>query len=114
VRYILEIADADFYVGSYSIGDRTRFLESDAITNVPLYDSTCERNFRSDELNNVLKMLTKFAAKYQGNCTYRSKYWRLWKGEFGTKTRTYLLELVQELDKEGIERLRISSLSLIY
>jgi threonylcarbamoyladenosine tRNA methylthiotransferase MtaB len=32
-----------------------------------------------------------------------------------TKTRTYFFRLVQELDKvEGIERLRISSMSLIY
>jgi threonylcarbamoyladenosine tRNA methylthiotransferase MtaB len=36
--------------------------------------------------------------------------------EFGNKkTRTYVLELVQELDKvEGIERLRISSIEPIY
>jgi threonylcarbamoyladenosine tRNA methylthiotransferase MtaB len=65
---------------------------------------------RSDELNNVLK-----------NAKFRSRILRklfllvnieiMEKGNLGTKTRTYFLELVQELDKvEGIERLRISSI----
>jgi hypothetical protein len=50
-------------------------------------------------------MPTKF--RKSRNCSYWSKYWRLWKRNLGTKTRTYFLELVQELDKvEGIERLR--------
>jgi threonylcarbamoyladenosine tRNA methylthiotransferase MtaB len=41
--------------------------------------------------------------------------WRLWKGIWKQKHEHTFLELVQELDKvEGIERLRISSLSLIY
>jgi threonylcarbamoyladenosine tRNA methylthiotransferase MtaB len=45
------------------------------------------------------------------NCSYWSKYWRLWKRIWEQKTRTYFFELVQELDKvEGIERLRISSI----
>jgi threonylcarbamoyladenosine tRNA methylthiotransferase MtaB len=59
VRYILEIADADFYVGSYSIGDRTRaFLKVQdgcdykcTYCTIPLARGIS----RSDELNNVLK-----------------------------------------------------------
>jgi tRNA A37 methylthiotransferase MiaB len=46
-----------------------------------------------------------------GNCSYWSKYWRLWKGIWEQKHEHTFLELVQELDKvEGIERLRISSI----
>jgi hypothetical protein len=45
-----------------------------------------------------------FRSKHQGNC-FDGCIGDYGKGEFGNKTRTYVLELVQELDKvEGIER----------
>jgi threonylcarbamoyladenosine tRNA methylthiotransferase MtaB len=79
-----------------------------------LYYSTSKGISRSDELKCVKNAKT-FRSKHQGNCFDGCEYWRLWK-EFGNKkTRTYVLELVQELDKvEGIERLRISSIEPIY
>jgi hypothetical protein len=44
VRYILEIADADFYVGSYSMVTEPVLswkCKMVAITNVPIVHSTC-------------------------------------------------------------------------
>jgi tRNA A37 methylthiotransferase MiaB len=56
-------------------------------------------------------MPTKFRSRILRKLFLLSKYWRLWKREFGNKNTNILLELVQELDKvEGIERLRISSI----
>jgi threonylcarbamoyladenosine tRNA methylthiotransferase MtaB len=59
-----------------------------------------------------LKNFRNFKTKHKRNCSYGVNIGDYGKGEFGNKkTRAYLLELVQELDKvEGIERLRISSI----
>jgi tRNA A37 methylthiotransferase MiaB len=83
-----------------------------AITNVRIVRSHLLEDFRSDELNNVLKKPTKFRSRTLRNCSYWVNI-EIMERNLETKTRTYFFELVQELDKvEGIERLRISSMSL--
>jgi threonylcarbamoyladenosine tRNA methylthiotransferase MtaB len=71
----VRIADADF-VGSYSIGDRTRaFLKVQdgcdykcTYCTIPLARGIS----RSDELENVEKCCRNIEAKHQGNRSYRS------------------------------------------
>jgi tRNA A37 methylthiotransferase MiaB len=56
-------------------------------------------------------MPTKFRSRTLRNCSWVNI--EIMERNLETKTRTYFFELVQELDKvEGIERLRISSMSL--
>ena len=112
-----EIAEADFYVGSYSIGDRTRaFLKVQdgcdykcTYCTIPL-----ARGFsRSDELENVLKNAKEISEQGIKEIVLTGvNIGDYGKGEFGNKKHEHtFLELVQELDKvEGIERLRISSI----
>src|SRR5690554_1048168 len=112
-----EIEEADFYVGSYSIGDRTRaFLKVQdgcdykcTYCTIPLARGIS----RSDTLENVLK--NAFEISQQGIkeiVLTGVNIGDYGKGEFGNKKHEHTFyELVQALDKvEGIERLRISSI----
>ncbi|WP_035336324.1 tRNA (N(6)-L-threonylcarbamoyladenosine(37)-C(2))-methylthiotransferase MtaB [Dokdonia sp. PRO95] len=112
-----EIQDADFYVSSYSIGDRTRaFLKVQdgcdykcTYCTIPLARGIS----RSDTLQNVLDNASKIAAQGIKEIVLTGvNIGDYGKGEFGNKKHEHtFLELVQELDKvEGIERLRISSI----
>jgi threonylcarbamoyladenosine tRNA methylthiotransferase MtaB len=112
-----EIADADFYVGSYSIGDRTRaFLKVQdgcdykcTYCTIPLARGIS----RSDELDNVLKNAYEISQQNIKEIVLTGvNIGDYGKGEFGNKKHEHtFLELVQKLDKvEGIERLRISSI----
>jgi threonylcarbamoyladenosine tRNA methylthiotransferase MtaB len=112
-----EIEEADFYVGSYSIGDRTRaFLKVQdgcdykcTYCTIPLARGIS----RSDELENVLKNAKEISNQGIKEIVLTGvNIGDYGKGEFGNKKHEHtFLELVQELDKvEGIERLRISSI----
>ncbi len=112
-----EIGEADFYVGSYSIGDRTRaFLKVQdgcdykcTYCTIPLARGIS----RSDTMDNVLRNAGEIAAKGIKEIVLTGvNIGDYGKGEFGNKKHEHtFLELVQNLDKvEGIERLRISSI----
>jgi threonylcarbamoyladenosine tRNA methylthiotransferase MtaB len=112
-----EIGEADFYVGSYSIGDRTRaFLKVQdgcdykcTYCTIPLARGIS----RSDELENVLKNAKEISEQGIKEIVLTGvNIGDYGKGEFGNKKHEHtFLELIQELDKvEGIERLRISSI----
>ena len=112
-----EIEDADFYVGSYSIGDRTRaFLKVQdgcdykcTYCTIPLARGIS----RSDTLENVLENARAISAKNIKEIVLTGvNIGDYGKGEFGNKKHEHTFyELVQALDKvEGIERLRISSI----
>ena len=112
-----DINEADFYVGSYSIGDRTRaFLKVQdgcdykcTYCTIPLARGIS----RSDELENVLKNAKEISEKGIKEIVLTGvNIGDYGKGEFGNKKHEHtFLELVQALDKiEGIERLRISSI----
>jgi len=112
-----EISEADFYVGSYSIGDRTRaFLKVQdgcdykcTYCTIPLARGIS----RSDTMDNVLKNAAEISAQDIKEIVLTGvNIGDYGKGEFGNKKHEHtFLELVQELDKvEGIERLRISSI----
>lgn len=112
-----EIEEADFYVGSYSIGDRTRaFLKVQdgcdykcTYCTIPLARGIS----RSDTMENVLKNAREIAEQGIKEIVLTGvNIGDYGKGEFGNKKHEHtFLELVQELDKvENIERLRISSI----
>lgn len=112
-----EIDEADFYVGSYSIGDRTRaFLKVQdgcdykcTYCTIPLARGIS----RSDTLNNVLNNAREISAKGIKEIVLTGvNIGDYGKGEFGNKKHEHtFLELVQELDKvDGIHRVRISSI----
>ncbi|WP_299711363.1 tRNA (N(6)-L-threonylcarbamoyladenosine(37)-C(2))-methylthiotransferase MtaB [uncultured Tenacibaculum sp.] len=112
-----EIKDADFYVGSYSIGDRTRaFLKVQdgcdykcTYCTIPLARGIS----RSDTLENVLKNAKEISERGIKEIVLTGvNIGDYGKGEFGNKKHEHtFLELVQALDKvEGIHRLRISSI----
>lgn len=112
-----EISEADFYVGSYSIGDRTRaFLKVQdgcdykcTYCTIPLARGIS----RSDTLENVLKNAKEISQQNIKEIVLTGvNIGDYGKGEFGNKKHEHTFyELVQELDKiEGIERLRISSI----
>ncbi len=112
-----EISEADFYVGSYSIGDRTRaFLKVQdgcdykcTYCTIPLARGIS----RSDTMDNVLKNAAEISAKDIKEIVLTGvNVGDYGKGEFGNKKHEHtFLELVQALDKvQGIERLRISSI----
>jgi len=112
-----EIEDADFYVGSYSIGDRTRaFLKVQdgcdykcTYCTIPLARGIS----RSDTVENVLKNAKEISDKGIKEIVLTGvNIGDYGKGEFGNKKHEHtFLELVQYLDKvEGIKRLRISSI----
>jgi len=112
-----EIEDADFYVGSYSIGDRTRaFLKVQdgcdykcTYCTIPLARGIS----RSDELQNVLKNAKEISEKGIKEIVLTGvNIGDYGKGEFGNKKHEHTFnELVQALDQvDGIHRLRISSI----
>ncbi len=112
-----EISEADFYVGSYSIGDRTRaFLKVQdgcdykcTYCTIPLARGIS----RSDTLQNVLTNAKEISQQNIKEIVLTGvNIGDYGKGEFGNKKHEHTFyELVQELDKiEGIERLRISSI----
>ncbi|OUS01926.1 tRNA (N(6)-L-threonylcarbamoyladenosine(37)-C(2))-methylthiotransferase MtaB [Flavobacteriales bacterium 33_180_T64] len=112
-----EIEEADFYVGSYSIGDRTRaFLKVQdgcdykcTYCTIPLARGIS----RSDTLENVLENAKEISAKNIKEIVLTGvNIGDYGKGEFGNiKHEHTFYELVQALDDvEGIERLRISSI----
>ncbi|WP_167598836.1 tRNA (N(6)-L-threonylcarbamoyladenosine(37)-C(2))-methylthiotransferase MtaB [Leeuwenhoekiella sp. ZYFB001] len=112
-----EIEDADFYVGSYSIGDRTRaFLKVQdgcdykcTYCTIPLARGIS----RSDTLENVLNNAREISAKGIREIVLTGvNIGDYGKGEFGNKKHEHtFLDLVKALDQvEGIERLRISSI----
>ncbi len=112
-----EIENADFYVGSYSIGDRTRaFLKVQdgcdykcTYCTIPLARGIS----RSDALNNVLKNAAEISNQGIKEIVLTGvNIGDYGKGEFGNKKHEHtFLELVTALDEvKGIERLRISSI----
>ncbi|MGY5849719.1 tRNA (N(6)-L-threonylcarbamoyladenosine(37)-C(2))-methylthiotransferase MtaB [Salegentibacter sp. F14] len=112
-----EIDDADFYVGAYSFGDRTRaFLKVQdgcdykcTYCTIPLARGIS----RSDKLENVLKNAAEIAGKGIKEIVLTGvNIGDYGKGEFGNKKHEHtFLDLVRALDQvEGIERLRISSI----
>jgi len=112
-----EIEKADFYVGSYSIGDRTRaFLKvQDGCDYKCTYCTIPQARgiSRSDALENVLENARKIAQQNIKEIVLTGvNIGDYGKGEFGNKKHQHtFFELVQELDKiEGIKRLRISSI----
>ncbi len=112
-----EISEADFYVGSYSIGDRTRaFLKVQdgcdykcTYCTIPLARGIS----RSDALENVLQNAKEISAQNIKEIVLTGvNIGDYGKGEFGNKKHEHtFLDLVKALDSvEGIERLRISSI----
>jgi len=112
-----EISEADFYVGSYSIGDRTRaFLKVQdgcdykcTYCTIPLARGIS----RSDTLKNVLTNAQEISTKGIKEIVLTGvNIGDYGKGEFGNKKHEHtFLELCQALDQvEGVERLRISSI----
>lgn len=112
-----EIEEADFYVGSYSIGDRTRaFLKVQdgcdykcTYCTIPLARGIS----RSDTLENVLKNAKEISERGIKEIVLTGvNIGDYGKGEFGNKHHKHtFFELVQALDKvQGIHRLRISSI----
>ncbi len=112
-----EIEDANFYVGSYSIGDRTRaFLKVQdgcdykcTYCTIPLARGIS----RSDTLENILQNVKEISKKGIKEIVLTGvNIGDYGKGEFGNKTHQHtFFDLVQALDNiKNIERLRISSI----
>lgn len=112
-----EIEEADFYVGSYSLGDRTRaFLKVQdgcdykcTYCTIPLARGIS----RSDTLENVLKNAYDISQQGIKEIVLTGvNIGDYGKGEFGNKKHEHtFFDLIQALDEvEGIERLRISSI----
>ena len=112
-----DIIDADFYVSSYSVGDRTRaFLKVQdgcdykcTYCTIPLARGIS----RSDTLQNVLDNAKKIADQGIKEIVLTGvNIGDYGKGEFGNKKHEHtFFELVKALDTiEGIHRLRISSI----
>ena len=112
-----EIEEADFYVGGYAIGERTRaFLKVQdgcdykcTYCTIPLARGIS----RSDTLDNVLKNAQEIASKGIKEIVLTGvNIGDYGKGEFGNKKHlNTFFDLVQALEKiPGISRLRISSI----
>ena len=112
-----EISEADFYVGSYSIGDRTRaFLKVQdgcdykcTYCTIPLARGIS----RSDTVENVLNNAREISKRGIKEIVLTGvNIGDYGKGEFGNKKHEHtFLDLVKQLDKVvGIHRLRISSI----
>ena len=112
-----EIDEADFYVGSYAIGDRTRaFLKVQdgcdykcTYCTIPLARGIS----RSDTLDNVLNNAKEISQKGIKEIVLTGvNIGDYGKGEFGNKKHEHtFLDLVKALDKvDGIHRIRISSI----
>ncbi|MDA9025903.1 tRNA (N(6)-L-threonylcarbamoyladenosine(37)-C(2))-methylthiotransferase MtaB [Flavobacteriaceae bacterium] len=112
-----EIADADFYVSSYSVGDRTRaFLKVQdgcdykcTYCTIPLARGIS----RSDSLQNILDNAKNIADQGIKEIVLTGvNIGDYGKGEYGNKKHEHtFFDLVQALDTiDGIHRLRISSI----
>ena len=112
-----EIEETDFFIGSYSIGDRTRaFLKVQdgcdykcTYCTIPLARGIS----RSDTIEDVVKNAKEIAEKDIKEIVLTGvNIGDYGKGEFGNKKHEHtFLDLISELDKvEGIERIRISSI----
>jgi len=112
-----EIEEANFYVGSYSIGDRTRaFLKVQdgcdykcTYCTIPLARGIS----RSETLPNLIAYATEISAKGIKEIVLTGvNIGDYGKGEFGNKNHEHtFFELCEALDQvPGIERLRISSI----
>lgn len=112
-----EIEETDFFIGSYSIGDRTRaFLKVQdgcdykcTYCTIPLARGIS----RSDTIENVLKNAKEIAARDIKEIVLTGvNIGDYGKGEFGNKRHEHtFLDLIKELDQvDGIERIRISSI----
>jgi len=112
-----EIDEADFYVGSYALGDRTRaFLKVQdgcdykcTYCTIPLARGIS----RSDTLENLLRNAHEISVQGIKEIVLTGvNIGDYGKGEFGNKKHEHtFLELVKALDSvEGIHRLRISSI----
>lgn len=112
-----EIEETDFFIGSYSIGDRTRaFLKVQdgcdykcTYCTIPLARGIS----RSDTIENVLKNAKEIAGRGIKEIVLTGvNIGDYGKGEFGNKRHEHtFLDLISELDQvEGIERIRISSI----
>lgn len=112
-----EIDEADFFIGSYSIGDRTRaFLKVQdgcdykcTYCTIPLARGIS----RSDTIDNVVQNAREIAAKGIKEIVLTGvNIGDYGKGEFGNKKHEHtFLDLITELNEvEGIERIRISSI----
>jgi len=112
-----EIEETDFFIGSYSIGDRTRaFLKVQdgcdykcTYCTIPLARGIS----RSDTIENVIKNAKEIAGRDIKEIVLTGvNIGDYGKGEFGNKRHEHtFLDLISELDQvEGIERIRISSI----
>lgn len=112
-----EISDADFFIGSYSIGDRTRaFLKVQdgcdykcTYCTIPLARGIS----RSDTIENIVLNAKEIASKGIKEIVLTGvNIGDYGKGEFGNKTHEHtFLDLITRLNEvEGIERIRISSI----
>jgi len=112
-----EIEETDFFIGSYSIGDRTRaFLKVQdgcdykcTYCTIPLARGIS----RSDTIENVLKNAREISQRDIKEIVLTGvNIGDYGKGEFGNKRHEHtFLDLISELDRvEGIERIRISSI----
>ena len=112
-----EIDEADFFIGSYSIGDRTRaFLKVQdgcdykcTYCTIPLARGIS----RSDTIESVVKNATEISQKGIKEIVLTGvNIGDYGKGEFGNKKHEHtFLDLISELDLvDGIERIRISSI----
>ncbi|WP_445431532.1 tRNA (N(6)-L-threonylcarbamoyladenosine(37)-C(2))-methylthiotransferase MtaB [Chryseobacterium indoltheticum] len=117
VVHSCEIEETDFFIGSYSIGDRTRaFLKVQdgcdykcTYCTIPLARGIS----RSDTIENVLKNAKEIAERDIKEIVLTGvNIGDYGKGEFGNKRHEHtFLDLISELDQvEGIERIRISSI----
>jgi threonylcarbamoyladenosine tRNA methylthiotransferase MtaB len=117
VVHSCEIEETDFFIGSYSIGDRTRaFLKVQdgcdykcTYCTIPLARGIS----RSDTIENVLKNAKEIAEREIKEIVLTGvNIGDYGKGEFGNKRHEHtFLDLISELDQvEGIERIRISSI----
>jgi len=112
-----EIEETDFFIGSYSIGDRTRaFLKVQdgcdykcTYCTIPLARGIS----RSDTIDNVVKNATEIAEKGIKEIVLTGvNIGDYGKGELGNKKHEHtFLDLISRLDQvDGIERIRISSI----
>ncbi|REC41757.1 tRNA (N(6)-L-threonylcarbamoyladenosine(37)-C(2))-methylthiotransferase MtaB [Chryseobacterium sp. 5_R23647] len=117
VVHSCEIEETDFFIGSYSIGDRTRaFLKVQdgcdykcTYCTIPLARGIS----RSDTIENVLKNAKEIAERDIKEIVLTGvNIGDYGKGEFGNKRHEHtFLDLISKLDQvEGIERIRISSI----
>lgn len=112
-----EISETDFYVGSYSIGDRTRaFLKVQdgcdykcTYCTIPMARGISRSDTIANVMNNAVQISQQGIKEIVLTGVNIGDYG---KGEFGNKKHDHtFLDLVQALDTvQGIERLRISSI----